>query len=384
MWGWQSARRGRRTNGKRSKACATGARASLRSLHAQRSELNSCHLLQLSSILHEFITSHAGGTCCRLRGPSRRRHPVRWQPARRRGSADASVTCRSRPTAPVPCGSAQTANTSGGALGSPSAGSGHPPHHVHPGGLQACDGYLALLVQVVRHFEAREGEQGMGEHVVIALNSGLLHESGDVTVKLPAGSEAWRRSQITWRPNTAPRSASEAARSTRALPNAVSRSVAGAPGPSGGGPEVYASWNSASASPRRASRRPSRSPDRRNSVPFPTPAASATACIVTCSAPRSATSRAAAVSSRARLRWRGCPARRRPRGRGIRRRRPPGRVGRGGAHRQEAAHALAGHRDRSGADLGPGGAPLSGRRGTAARLTGPPGDPAPASLRACG
>ncbi|CAM5617864.1 hypothetical protein SAURM35S_03912 [Streptomyces aurantiogriseus] len=67
----------------------------------------------------------------------------------------------------------------------------------------------------------------------------------------------------------------------------VSRSTAGALGPSGGGPPLQAPWKSASASLSNARNRPSRSPNRRKSMPLLTPAACATASRVTCAAPRS-------------------------------------------------------------------------------------------------
>lgn len=52
----------------------------------------------------------------------------------------------------------------------------HTPHQIHPGGLKACDGDLALLVQVVRRLEVHEGEQGVGEHLVVAVNSRFFQE----------------------------------------------------------------------------------------------------------------------------------------------------------------------------------------------------------------
>lgn len=58
-----------------------------------------------------------------------------------------------------------------------SVGFGHPPYQVHPGVLETRDRNFASDVQIVRRLEAREGEQGVGEHVVIPVDSGLSQQS---------------------------------------------------------------------------------------------------------------------------------------------------------------------------------------------------------------
>ena len=88
----------------------------------------------------------------------------------------------------------------------------------------------------------------------------------------------------------------------RECPKASSRSIGGAPGPSGGGPEITLACQVASDSLSTAAIRPSRLPKRRNNVPLPTPAADATVSIVTQSTPRVRTSSSAAARIASRLR----------------------------------------------------------------------------------
>ena len=90
--------------------------------------------------------------------------------------------------------------------------------------------------------------------------------------------------------------------SIRERPKACSRSMAGAPGPSGGGPSITSRWNSVSDRFSSAAISPSRLSNLRNTVPLPTPASAATLSMVTASTPQCSTSRAAAASSASRLR----------------------------------------------------------------------------------
>src|SRR5215467_318321 len=79
----------------------------------------------------------------------------------------------------------------------------------------------------------------------------------------------------------------------------MSRSSGGAPGPNGGGPESTCSWKSRSSSSSSAWKIPARVPNRRNTVPLPRHARSASPSMVSLSAPSTATiSRAVASSSR--------------------------------------------------------------------------------------
>ena len=80
------------------------------------------------------------------------------------------------------------------------------------------------------------------------------------------------------------------------------RSMAGAPGPRAGGPEMTAAWNAVSLRLRTAAIRPSRLSNRRKTVPFPTPARAAIASVVTASTPYSSISDCAAARSASRLR----------------------------------------------------------------------------------
>lgn len=50
-------------------------------------------------------------------------------------------------------------------------GSGHPSYQVDPGGLEPCGGDLVFVAEVVGGFEGHESEQGVGEHVVVTVNS---------------------------------------------------------------------------------------------------------------------------------------------------------------------------------------------------------------------
>ena len=90
--------------------------------------------------------------------------------------------------------------------------------------------------------------------------------------------------------------------SSRACPNASTRSSSGAPGPNGAGPRMNPSCSRRSLSSSSAWNRPARSPKWRNSVPFPTPAAEARRSMVIESGPWSATRRRAAQRIASRLR----------------------------------------------------------------------------------
>ncbi len=85
-------------------------------------------------------------------------------------------------------------------------------------------------------------------------------------------------------------------------PNAVSRAIGSAPGPSGGGPKITEPWNAVSLRLSTAAIRPSRLSKRRNTVPLPTPARAATASMVTALTPLRAISSSAAARSASRLR----------------------------------------------------------------------------------
>src|SRR5258707_3028820 len=79
----------------------------------------------------------------------------------------------------------------------------------------------------------------------------------------------------------------------------MSRSSGAAPGPSGGGPDRTACWNSRSSSSSSAWKIPARVPNRRNTVPLPRPARSASPSMVSWPAPCPAIiSRAVASRSR--------------------------------------------------------------------------------------
>src|SRR5215467_3771854 len=79
----------------------------------------------------------------------------------------------------------------------------------------------------------------------------------------------------------------------------MSRSSGGAPGPRGGGPESTCSWKSRSSSSSSAWKIPARVRNRRNTVPLPRPARSASPSMVSLSAPCPAMiSRAVASRSR--------------------------------------------------------------------------------------
>ena len=89
---------------------------------------------------------------------------------------------------------------------------------------------------------------------------------------------------------------------SREWPKASSRSIGGAPGPSGGGPAITDACHCVSDVLSTAAIRPSRLSKRRNSVPLPTPASDATVSIVTQSTPRVSTRRSAAARMASRLR----------------------------------------------------------------------------------
>ena len=78
--------------------------------------------------------------------------------------------------------------------------------------------------------------------------------------------------------------------------------MGGAPGPSGGGPEITDACHSVSEKLSSAAISPSREPNRRNTVPLPTPARAARASMVTPSMPQCSISASAATSSASRLR----------------------------------------------------------------------------------
>src|SRR5690349_10802711 len=98
------------------------------------------------------------------------------------------------------------------------------------------------------------------------------------------------------------RSASSRLSSSRERPKASSRSIGGAPGPSGGGPEMTEACHSASEKLSSAPISPSREPNRRKTVPLPTPARAATASMVRPSMPQLSMRASAATSSASRLR----------------------------------------------------------------------------------